>query len=348
MTRAVTEKGAALARIYHEEVVAPLLARHAPGVAYAAARLGSGSDVQGRDDEQSRDHDWGLRLTVLVEDGAAEEIDALLERELPKTWRGLPTRFATTWEPTVRQRCETASAADFAASRTGLEPMVLADGELSLIDWLSLTGQSVLEVTGGPVFDDGTGAITAIREHLAWYPDDLWLHLLSVGWCRMGEEFPFAGRAGLRGDEPGSAVIAARLVRVMMNLAHLMHRRWAPYAKWLGASTAALPGGEALSAAFTEVLHARTWQDRQAAQADAAELLVALQAAVGLPSCDQVTEPFFERPHHGLRDVPALLRARISDAEVLSLPDGAGSVEQITDSVKVLVDPTLRRRLVGG
>lgn len=58
--------GADLSRDYFEQVVAPLLERSAPGLPYAAARLGSGSDVLGYDDEQSRDHDWGLRLTVLV------------------------------------------------------------------------------------------------------------------------------------------------------------------------------------------------------------------------------------------------------------------------------------------
>ena len=59
--------GIPLSRDYYESVVAPLLARHAPGLEHAAARLGSGSDVLGYDDAQSRDHDWGLRLTLLVE-----------------------------------------------------------------------------------------------------------------------------------------------------------------------------------------------------------------------------------------------------------------------------------------
>lgn len=103
--------GLALSAAYHEQVVAPLLERSMPGVPYAAARLGSGSDVLGFDDAQSRDHDWGLRLTLLVEDGAAPEVDALLERELPATWRDHPVRFATTWDPVVRQRAEVSAAA---------------------------------------------------------------------------------------------------------------------------------------------------------------------------------------------------------------------------------------------
>ncbi|MGO2360515.1 MAG: DUF4037 domain-containing protein, partial [Brachybacterium tyrofermentans] len=74
-----SETGADLSRAYFGQVVRPLLAAHDAGLEVAAARLGSGSDVLGFDDAQSRDHDWGLRLTVLVEDDRAPEIDALLE-----------------------------------------------------------------------------------------------------------------------------------------------------------------------------------------------------------------------------------------------------------------------------
>lgn len=335
--------GIALSRAYHHEVVVPLLDRRLPGLRHAAGRLGSGSDVLGFDDAQSRDHDWGLRLTLLVECGRAEEVDGVLERELPATWKGHPTRFSSTWEPQVRQRVEVASAADFARSRLGVE----AGQQLAVTDWLSLTGQAVLEVTAGPVFRDDTGEITALREQLAWYPDDVWLYAVACAWSRLGEEMPDVGRTGLRGDEDGSAVIAARHVRTMMHLAHLIHRRWAPYGKWLARSAAALPDGEVMRAAWSAVLRARDWQARQDALADAAELLAAAQGATGLPTLDPVTEPFFDRPHLGLREMPELLLEQVNDAEVRNLPYGRGTAEQISDNVKVLVDAAARRRLVG-
>lgn len=344
-----SDSGTELSRGYWEQVVRPLLERHRPGLAVAAARLGSGSDVLGFDDAQSRDHDWGLRLTLLVEDGLAPEIDALLERELPARWRGLPTRFETTWEPVVRQRAEVASAADFAASRLGIDPAPLLDARgLPLTDWLSLTGQAVLEVAAGPVFCDGPGALRRIREGLAWYPRDLWMYALAADWHRLGQEFPDVGRAGLRGDEDGSAVIAARHVRTMLHLAHLLHRSWPPYGKWLARSAAALPGGGALRSAVGEVLRARDWRSRQSALADAVELLAAAQGAVGLPTLEPATEAFFERPHLGVRDLPALLLEQVEDPQVRALPAGVGTAEQISDNVTVLVDPQARRRLVGG
>jgi hypothetical protein len=47
-------RGAELARRFFTEVVEPLLSQRAPALRYAAARLGSGSDVLGLDDGMSR------------------------------------------------------------------------------------------------------------------------------------------------------------------------------------------------------------------------------------------------------------------------------------------------------
>jgi hypothetical protein len=342
--------GIELARAYHAEVVGPLLEDRFPGLPYAAARLGSGSDMLGFDDEQSRDHDWGLRLTLLVgadTDGAsslAAEVDAYLEHALPQAWRGLPTRFATTWEPTVRQRCETASAGDFAVSRLGVDP----SRGMRLADWLQLTGQAILEVTAGAVFLDRTGGITRIREVLEWYPHDVWLYALACDWSRLGQEFPDVGRAGLRGGEDGSAVIAARHVRTMMHLAHLLHRRWPPYGKWLARSAAGLPGGENLREGWQRVLGAQRWRERQDALSRAAEDLARIQGEVGLPTLDPVTGTFFDRPHVGVKEMPELLLEEVTDPEVRGLSYGLGTSEQISDNVKALVDAGVRLRLVGG
>jgi hypothetical protein len=341
--------GLELSAAYHEQVIAPLLERSLPGLPYAAARLGSGSDVLGLDDEQSRDHDWGLRLTLLVEGGAAAEVEALLDRELPTTWRGFPTRFVTTWDPVVRQRVEVASAGDFAASRVGIAPQRLAGAEpLELVDWLQLTGQAALEVTAGAVFHDGPCVLTAIRARLAQYPEDVRRYAIGADWTRIGQELPDVGRAGLRGDEDGSAVIAARHVRTLLHLLHLLHRRWAPYGKWLARSAAALPGGDALRTAVLEVLGARDWRTRQRTLAVAIEHVAAAQGRAGLPTLAPATEAFFDRPHVGLRGLPELLAQEIVDPEVRALRPGIGTAEQISDHVSVLVDPVLRRRLVGG
>lgn len=77
----------------------------------------------------------------------------------------------------------------------------------------------------GVVYHDGLNVLEPMRERFAYYPHDLWLYLLSAQWQRIGQEEPFVGRAGIVGDELGSAVIAARLVHDIMQLCFLMGKR---------------------------------------------------------------------------------------------------------------------------
>ncbi len=333
-----------LACSYHDEVVGPLLAARWPGLPYAAARLGSGSDVLGLDDAMSRDHDWGLRLTVLLDRTAAAAVggigavDSHLERVLPASFRSLPTRFATTWDPTVRQRAEVATPEEFAASRLGIG----VDRPWNAEDWLAVTGQSVLEITGGPVFRDTPGTITDIRRRLAWYPDDVWRYLVAADWARIGQELPFLGRTGSRGDDLGSRVLTGRFVAIAMHLGFLLERRWPPYPKWLGTLFARLPSAGAAGPALAASLAAPTWHLRESALGDALVVLHEVQRATGLPTGGYPLGPFLDRPFQGVVDVPELLLASITDPAVRQLPAGVGSVEQWVDNVAVLAMPERR------
>ena len=62
---------------------------------------------------------------------------------------------------------------------------------------------------------------------------------------------------------------------------------------------------------------------------------------MGLPTLRPVTEPFWDRPTRGLRDVAQLLRDTIDDAEMRRGPP-VGTVEQWSDNVAVLVDADRR------
>lgn len=334
--------GLQLAGAFYRGVVRGVLERGFPGVGFVVGRLGSGSDVLGYDDGRSTDHDWGCRLTVLVGAGDAGVVDAVdeaLEAELPEEFEGHPVRFPTTWDPRVRHKVQVATLAGFVESRLGVDPTA----GLSSLDWLVLSGQSVLEITAGPVFADPDGTLGELRQGLAWYPDDVWLYVLAAGWLRIGQELPLVGRTGERGDDTGSRLVAARVARDLRYLCFLVERTWPPYAKWTGAALAQLDLAPAVQPALAAALRAEGWQARQAALGDAAQSILDAQAGHGLPAAESAIEPLFDRPFLTANaGIAAALAAGITDPVLRRLPPGLGSVEQWTDNVDLLAHPDRR------
>jgi hypothetical protein len=221
--------------------------------------------------------------------------------------------------------------------------------EATPFDWLSVTGQAVLEVTGGPLFVDTLGEPTRIREQLTWYPDDVWRYLVACDWARIDELLPLMSRAGSRGDELGSRSIAAQIVEIAIHLAFLLHRRWIPYPKWRGTFFQRLKGIENLNQWLEAILEARNWSNRQDATGQMLDELLKIQRATELASrAPRATEPFFDRPFMRIETsiIPKLM-VGVEDSVVLSLPMGLGSIEQQSDNVAVLTDVRRRRLIVG-
>jgi uncharacterized protein DUF4037 len=329
-------RGAELARGFFADVVEPLLSRALPGLGYAAGRLGSGSDVLGLDDPMSRDHDWGCRLTLLVDQDDRDQvprISRLLEEGLPERFGEYPVRFPITWDSSLSHRVEVATVADFAASRLGADPTA----GLSVLDWLSVTGQSVLEVTAGPVFADRTRTLAAVRTLLAWYPPDVERYVLAAGWQRLCQSMPMMGRTAEAGDELGSRLLSAELTQDLLWLAFALSRRWAPYGKWRGTVFRSLPVAATLGPLLDAAVAAPGWREREDALAAACEVLLGIQRDQGLPAPESGVIPFFDRPYRTVDDaVPQGLLAAIADPDVARLPPMVGSVEQWVDSTDVL------------
>jgi hypothetical protein len=195
------------------------------------------------------------------------------------------------------------------------------------------------------MFHDGDGALTALRERLAYLPRDVWLYKLACQWRRIAEEQAFVGRAGDRGDELGSAVIGARLVRDLMRMAFLIERRYAPYPKWFGTAFARLPCGPALSPILARALAAADWRAREAALADAYLALAELHRARGHPGAlAPAIGPFWGRPFTVINaeDITAAIRAEITDPALKALPV-IGSLDQVSDSTPVTEAPARAR-----
>ena len=334
-----------MARRFFAGVVEPLLSRAVPGLGYAAGRLGSGSDVLGLDDQRSRDHDWGCRLTLLVDEDARDQVPRvrrMLEEGLPERFGEFPVRFPVTWDSAVSHKVEVATVADFATSRLGVDP----SGGLSVLDWLSVTGQSVLEVTAGPVFIDRTRSLAGVRALLAWYPPDVERYVLSAGWQRLCQSLPMVGRTAGAGDELGSRLLSAGLAGDLVWLAFALSRRWAPYAKWRGTVFRSLPVAARLGPLLDAAVAAPGWRERENALAAACEVLLDIQRQRGLPAPESAVIPFFR---------PALPYGGPGGAAGTPLrhhrPGGrtaaaqAGSIEQWVDCTDVLSSPGRRAAL---
>ena len=147
------------------------------------------------------------------------------------------------------------------------------------------------------------------------------------------------GRCGQVGDDLGSALIAARLIRDLMRLCFLMERRYAPYNKWLGTAFTRLGCADHLCPLFARVFQARSWQEREAGLTPAYEFVARMHNDLAITDpIHAVVSPYYERPFlviHADRFVNAI-RARIDDEDVLALPAHLGSVDQFVDSTDAL------------
>lgn len=332
--------GLRLAEDFYANVVGKLLAEHFPGLPHTAALLGFGSEILGFDTARSADHNWGPRMQLFVDDDPG--IDAMLTERLPASWRGYPTAFPLTMDDQTRHRVEVTSLADWLRGpRLGFDPR---DG-LHSRDWLATPTQLLGEVTGGAVFHDDTRDLTAIRFALDWYPEDIWRYVLACQWHRIAQEEAFPGRCAEVGDELGSAVVTARLVRDMMRLCLLLHRVYPPYSKWLGSAFARLPGLGALPDHLRNAISAPDWTAREPHLAAAYSAVAVLHNETRLTQpLDTEVRPYYGRPFLVLAAdrFASALTSGIDDPEIRALPP-TGAVDQFVDSTDALCDPGFTR-----
>ena len=351
--------GLQLAEGLYWEVVRPLIDDHFPDLVHAAALIGSGSEVLGFDDKVSTDHHWGPRVMLFLEpedqERHSEALETLLARRLPYEFRGYPTNFAPPdpndngtqllqpiEEGPVNHRVSIDTLRGFMLRYMGFD----VERPLEPPDWLTFPEQHLCSVTAGAVYHDDVG-LEAVRSRLSYYPLDVWLYLLAAGWARIGQEEHLMGRAGTVGDEVGSALIGARLVRDIMRLCFLMERTYAPYPKWFGTAFKQLACAQNLGPILSSALRADSWELRERALVEAYEYLAVMHNALGLTDpLPETAMPFHGRPYsvvamHGFADA---LLAAISDPAVIKIARRRpiGSIDQFSDSTDLLSDPVWR------
>jgi hypothetical protein len=328
-----------LSRAFYGDVVRPLLADRPHG----AALLGWGSDVLGYDTARSTDHGWGPRLLVFVAGSdIVADVGPTLDRALPESFRGWPVRYG--WDAVSPSHWVTVTTL-----RAWLVEFLGVDATagMSRLDWLLTPQQRLLGVVAGPVYADDGGGLDRVRRSLAWYPGPVWRWVLACQWHRLAQEEAFVARTAEVGDETGSAVTAARLVRDLMRLALLLDRRYTPYQKWLGTAFARGRHEDRLPEHLRAALDAHDVVDREVALAGAYEALARRHNGSGLTApLDPSPRDYHTRPARVLmadRFADALLDT-VTDPTLRALPL-IGAVDQVVDSTDVLEAPERYRRL---
>jgi hypothetical protein len=354
--------GLRLSELFYQEAVRPILDAEFPGLPHSAALIGSGSEVLGFDTEMSSDHHWGPRVMIFLrEDDHVRYRDAIhgmLRHKLPRQFRGYPTNFTSPdlndhgtqllqaiEDGPVNHRVDVLTPRGFFPDYLNFD----VTRNIEPADWLTFSEQLLRTLTAGAVYHDGIGLET-VRARFAYYPRDVWLYRLAAGWTRIGQEEHLMGRAGYAGDEIGSGLIGARLVRDLMGLCFLIERQYAPYPKWFGAAFARLRCAPELSPILRDALLAETWQTRETHLCSAYEAVASLHNALHITDSVPATiVNFFGRPFRVIyaeRFAGALLACIIDpDVKRLAAQPLIGGVDQFSDSTDLLSDPRWRPAL---
>src|SRR5689334_14325757 len=89
--------GIEVSRQFYWQIVRPIMDTHFSAVPHSAALLGDGSEVLGFDTVMSRDHDWGPRVQLFLDESAFSSHASTLEEEMrkymPDHFQGFPVQW---------------------------------------------------------------------------------------------------------------------------------------------------------------------------------------------------------------------------------------------------------------
>jgi len=338
--------GLKLSGLYFERCVKPIIKSKLPFLRYSAGLIGSGSEVLGYDDSQSRDHNWGPRLIIFLRESEFDKraaIDTELRNNLPHEFLGYSTNFGKPDERGVRllKRSKSAEVNHFIVFSTvrsffkeyiGIDPYQ----KLERLSWLSLPQQKLLTLIKGKIFHDDLGLNKTIRM-FEYYPRDVWLFLLASQWEKISQYEAFVARAAVVGDDLGSRILATRIVRYLMELCFLMEKKYASYSKWFGTAFAELRIAGELSPILTKILSSPSIKDSEKLLGNAYSIVAKKHNSLKMTKLmDTQVSKYYDRPYLIIHaDAFAKeIRKGIRDPILRRVPL-IGSVDQLIDNEDV-------------
>ena len=239
--------GLEIARGYYEEFGKPMLESGFADILpfLAAGFVGSGSEHYGYDDEISRDHDFEPGFCIFLP--GEDVVDRRRAFQLERAYARLPKEYAGV----RRQPLSPVGGSRNGVIRTDefwLKAIGSANGELTVMQWLSLPDYALAEAVNGEVFFDHYGEFSRIREALLCMPEDVKLKRLAGNLLIMAQSGQYNFMRCLKHGEPEAAQLACvAFVNAAMRAAFLLQDRYMPYYKWSFRALRELVGTEALA-----------------------------------------------------------------------------------------------------
>ena len=201
--------------------------------------MGEGSECLGFDDAISTDHDFEAGFIIFLP--SEEKLDRKTAFSLERAYSKLPREFLgvkrSVLSPVGGNRHGVMRLSDFLMRHTGTE-----DGVLTAFEWFNIPEQSLLEVTNGKVFFDGSGELTSVRKRLSYLPRDVRLKKLAGHLLLMGQSGQYNyKRCTLRHDKPASALSAFEFTKSAIHAVFLLNSVYLPYYKWQFKALSSLP-----------------------------------------------------------------------------------------------------------
>ncbi|MCR5388891.1 MAG: DUF4037 domain-containing protein [Lachnospiraceae bacterium] len=246
-------KGLEISKAYYNEIVKPRLESEHPEVLpfIAVGLSGEGSECFGFDDEVSKDHSFGVRIIIWLNDDKADELLEMLKsfyRELPDEYMGMKLVQTAPYE---KCRSGVFTVSGFFRTLTGF-----AKAPEDEKAWFNIPEALFANAVNGEVFYDGSGEFTKRRnEFLSFYPEDVKRFLMAKHAALAAQSGQYnLTRLRLHGESTAAAMTKTYYVKHLMHLCFLSEGKYMPFYKWAPRALSELPGVYEISKTIDELV----------------------------------------------------------------------------------------------
>ncbi len=349
--------GIDLSERFYNDVIKNIIETEFPDLKYAAALIGPGSEVLGLDDEISKDHDWGLKLMIFIEearfDSCKETLNDIFGKSLPYTFLGHSTHWVFNEDKIMRpefieegkvnHQIEIYSVKSFLKKYLALDNLVLSEK-----DWLVLPEQRLLEFTSGKIFFDNLGELTVAKSKLSYFPDNVWKYKILSQWNYISQEISFVGRTRLAGDELGARIEASRLARLIIEMVFILKKKYIPYPKWLTTVFQQISIAKKMYPLLLDIMKENDEETREKYLCEAYLMLLEEQNKLKItPEIEGRIQPFHNRPLiiinelDIIKELENIVEPPLKDLKLI------GSLDQFIDCTDIKCNSKLAKNAKG-